>query len=83
MGSVVGSSRREDESSSRLSGGRDNATIHTSDLVDAAGHEDAPVVVTTGFDVLFNHWVNVVFVGQYFEIVHYNNGVLWLILQHD
>ena len=79
---VVGSSGGEDEPGPGLPGGGDNTAVHTSDLVDAAGHQDTPVVVAAGLDVLLNPRIHAVVVGQHFEIVHYNDGVLWLILQH-
>ena len=81
MGAVVGSSRSEDESGSCLPGGGDNAAVHTSNLVDAAGHEDASVVVAAGLDVLLNPRIDVVVVCQCIEIIHHNDGVLRILLQ--
>ena len=60
MGAVVGSSGSEDESGSCLPGGGDNAAVHTSNLVDAAGHQHAPVVVAAGLDVLLNPRIHAV-----------------------
>ena len=58
-----------------------DAAVHTSDLVDAAGHEDAPVVVAAGLDVFLNPRIDVVVVCQCIEIIHYNDGVLRILLE--
>ena len=60
MGAVVGSSRGEDEPGPGLPGGGDNAAVHAPDLVDAAGHQHAPVVVAAGLDVLLDPRIHVV-----------------------
>ena len=65
VGTVVGTSRSEDESGSRLPSSGDNAAVHASNLVDAAGHEHAPVVVAAGLDVLLNPRIDVVVVYRW------------------
>ena len=81
VGAVVGSSGSEDESGPGLPGGGDNAAVHASNLVDAAGHEDAPVVVAAGLDVLLNPRIDVVVVCQCIEIIHHNHSVLRFLLE--
>ena len=50
-------------------------------IADAAGHQDAPVVVAAGLDVLLNPRIHAVVICQYIEIIHHNDSILHILLE--